>query len=127
MCVVRAALDDIGQGVHVGVIRRSNTKPQGGRSIGTLRTTNGDGCRLKESSPHVVARPCVTLMFVVDPATWRRPNDILPELSWSVLERSYPHYPKFQDIKIGGEQWHCLMDIAPYVQIGPHCINGKLV
>ncbi|CAM9787116.1 unnamed protein product [Ectocarpus sp. 6 AP-2014] len=52
-----------------------------------------------------------------------RPNDILPELSWSVLERSYPHYPMLQDIKIGGEHWHCLMDIAPYVQIGPHCIN----
>lgn len=57
-----------------------------------------------------------------------RPDDTLPELSWSLLEGSYPRYPNFGDIEgeIRAEDLHCLMDIAAYVQIGPHSINGKL-
>lgn len=58
-----------------------------------------------------------------------RPDDTLPELSWGMLENSYPRYPKFGDIEgmIKAEDLHCLMDIAAYVQIGPHSINGKRV
>ena len=43
-----------------------------------------------------------------------------------MLESSYPRYPNFGDIEreIRTEDLHCLMDIAPYVQIGPHSING---
>jgi len=54
-----------------------------------------------------------------------RPEDTLPELSWSMLEESYPHYPNASDIEIRDEDLHHLMDIAAYVQIGPHSINGK--
>lgn len=44
-----------------------------------------------------------------------------------MLESSYPHYPNFGDIEgnIRHEDLLCLMDIAAYVQIGPHSINGK--
>lgn len=55
-----------------------------------------------------------------------RPDDDLPELSWSMLEKSYPNYPDLKDLQIRPEDLHCLMDIAAYVQIGPHAINGKL-
>lgn len=44
-----------------------------------------------------------------------------------MLEKSYPNYPNLKDIEIRAEDLHCLMDIAPYVQIGPHAINGKLL
>ncbi|CAM9515876.1 unnamed protein product, partial [Hapterophycus canaliculatus] len=52
-----------------------------------------------------------------------RPTETLSELSWSMLEKSYPNYPSFSDLQIEGEDYHCLMDIAAYVQIGPHSIN----
>eukprot|EP00903_Cladosiphon_okamuranus_P010912 g10308.t1 len=54
-----------------------------------------------------------------------RPDDSLPELSWSFLESSYPRYPSYRDIEGGikTEDLRCLMDIAAYVQIGPHSIN----
>lgn len=46
-------------------------------------------------------------------------------LTWEELEGSYPHYPKIHELKVTEEDMDSLMDIAAYVQIGPHTINGK--
>ncbi|CAM9177656.1 unnamed protein product, partial [Laminaria digitata] len=61
-----------------------------------------------------------TAPSVQDPT---RPDDSLPALSWKTLEESYPKYPKFSELRIREEDMDCLMDIAAYVQIGPHAIN----
>lgn len=49
---------------------------------------------------------------------------MLPALSWDTLEKSYPKYPSFSELDIRDDDMHCLMDIAEYVQIGPHVVNG---
>lgn len=54
-----------------------------------------------------------------------RPDQSLPELSWDTLESSYPNYPKVHELKVREHDMECLMDLAAYVQIGPHVINGE--
>ena len=56
--------------------------------------------------------------------SYGRPEEILPELTWETLEGLYPQYPSIRDLKIPEEKLGCVIDIAPYVQIGPHVVNG---
>lgn len=46
-------------------------------------------------------------------------------LTWETLEGSYPSYPTYHELSVTENDMDCLMDIAAYVQIGPHTINGK--
>jgi chloride channel 7 len=41
------------------------------------------------------------------------------------LERSYPHYPKIEDISLTSTDMQCWMDVRPYMDTAPFTINAS--
>ncbi|CAM9871346.1 unnamed protein product, partial [Chrysoparadoxa australica] len=44
-------------------------------------------------------------------------------MTWKRLERHYPRYPRLSELDLAKEDMPCLIDLTPYLQIGPHIIN----
>ncbi|KAG5190313.1 channel voltage activated chloride channel [Tribonema minus] len=55
-----------------------------------------------------------------DDASMPRP---LPVLAWGDLEGRYPKYPRMEHLDLSEEDGRCLIDLAAYVQVGPHSMN----
>jgi hypothetical protein len=47
----------------------------------------------------------------------------LPVLPLLTIEKEYPVYPRLVDVEISTDDARCLLDLAPYVQIGPYTMN----
>ncbi|KAM3569776.1 hypothetical protein VYU27_008140 [Nannochloropsis oceanica] len=48
---------------------------------------------------------------------------VSPLLNWSTLERIYPRYPNINDIRITDRDRQCVVDLRPFMNTAPYCLN----
>ena len=48
-----------------------------------------------------------------------------PLLSWEIIERAYPHYPKISDLRVSEKERTLFLDLRPYIDVSAYTLSEQ--